>query len=74
MSITPVSVSSPADFQREVNQGTPHIIIQEHLDLTGLGPAEESSELNELLVHQASTLSIRVCSGPFLQSKAPSRI
>ena len=57
----PVSVSSPAEFQREVNEGKTHIIIQEHLDLTGLGPADGRSDENELLVHQASTLSIRVC-------------
>lgn len=55
-----MSVSSPADFQREVNGGTKDIIIQEHLDLTGLGPADGSSDQQELLLHRA-TRSIRVC-------------
>eukprot|EP00892_Ulva_mutabilis_P002495 jgi/Ulvmu1/12246/UM086_0037.1 len=59
MEVSPLSVSLPAEFQRAVNQGTPHIIIQEHLDLTGLGAADGSSVLTELLVHQARTQSIR---------------
>lgn len=56
-----MSVSLPAEFQRAVNEGAAHIIIQEHLDLTGLAPAVGRSEALELLIHQASTLSIRVC-------------
>lgn len=62
-----------AEFQREVNQGTPHIIIQEHLDLTGLGAAEGATDQNELLQHKLSTLSIRVRSGCVRMMRSQSR-
>lgn len=60
MDVKPVSVRTPQEFQQVVNEGAEHIIIQEHLDLTGLGPAVNSSDAKEILIHKLSTESIRV--------------
>jgi hypothetical protein len=61
-----VSVYTASELQHEVELGTPHIVIQEHLDLRTLSPAPSASVSQELLVIRRTTQSIRVRPGPSL--------
>jgi hypothetical protein len=53
-------VTAPDELQSAVESGSPHIFIRDHMDLTGLGPAANSSEALERLVAKTTTKSIRV--------------
>lgn len=54
------AVYTAFELQREAELGTPHIVIQEHLDLTQLGPVSLTSDGGERIVVRNTTLSIRV--------------
>lgn len=60
MSASEASAYTSFELQRETELGTPHIVIQEHLDLTQLGPVPLTSTGGERIVVQNTTLSIRV--------------
>lgn len=60
MSANQASAYTAFELQRETELGTPHIVIQEHLDLTQLGPVPLTSTGGERIVVQNTTLSIRV--------------
>lgn len=60
MSARQASVYTAFELQRETELGTPHIVVQEHLDLTQLGPVPLTSSGGERIVVQNTTLSIRV--------------
>ena len=71
MSANQASVYTAFELQRETELGTPHIVIQEHLDLTQLGPVPLTSTGGERIVVQNTTLSIRVRSCPPCPLVAP---
>jgi hypothetical protein len=62
-----VNVYTSFDLQREVELGTPHIVVLAHLDLTQLSPVDLSSRAGEVLVIRSGTLSIRVRSASILR-------
>lgn len=57
---SPAIVFSAFDLQRETELGTPHIVIQDHLDLTQLEQVPLTSTGGERIVVRNTTLSIRV--------------
>lgn len=55
-----VPVYTAYELQQEVELGTPHIVIQDHLDLNEISAAPHDSFRGQLLVVRNTTLSIRV--------------
>ena len=60
-----VQVATPAEFQEQVRMGTPHTIITEHLDMSGLprfseGTIEDTTVISILSADTSTTRTIRV--------------